>query len=245
MAFLRSVAYLLFLGTSTVFFAVPIVLFAPLLQNGIRSRIARAWARTNLGALRWLCGLDYEVHGVENLPNEAAVVLCNHQSAWETIVLRAILPLEQTWVLKRELLWIPLFGWALARFRPIAIDRASGRQAVKQLLSAGRQALEAGRWVIVFPEGTRVPPGEHRPFAIGGALLAARNKSLIVPIAHNAGVFWARRSLVKFPGKIDLVIGEPISTNGKSPTELNAEVEHWIGSRISALPLGHRDEEVR
>lgn len=235
MAVLRSVAFLLFLATSTVFFAVPIVVLAPLLQNRVLSGMARAWAQTNLRALRWLCGLDYEVHGAELLPLEAAVVLCNHQSAWETIALRAILPLEQTWVLKRELLWIPLFGWALAIFKPIAIDRASGRKAVKQLLGAGRQALKAGRWIVIFPEGTRVAPGEHRPHAIGGALLAARNKSLVVPIAHNAGVFWARRSLVKYPGKIDLVIGEPISSDGKSATELNAEVEQWIGSKASAL----------
>jgi 1-acyl-sn-glycerol-3-phosphate acyltransferase len=164
------------------------------------------------------------------------VVLCKHQSTWETIALRALLPPAQTWILKRELLWVPFFGWGLAPFRPIAIDRKSGRRAVRQVLQEGQYWLARGRSIIVFPEGTRVAPGTRKRYGIGGALLAEKSGAPVVAIAHNAGVFWRRRELRKHPGVIDLVIGTPFSPRGLTAAEINRRAEQWIEARVAELP---------
>ena len=162
--------------------------------------------------------------------------MVKHQSAWETIALRALLPPRQTWVLKRELLWIPIFGWALAMARPIAIDRKSGRAAARKLIAEGTDRLERGHCVILFPEGTRVAPGHRGKYHIGGALLAAASGYPVVPIAHNAGVFWARRSIRKYPGTIQVVIGPPIPTEGLSAAQITRRVEQWIEKTVAELP---------
>ncbi|MCP4933912.1 MAG: 1-acyl-sn-glycerol-3-phosphate acyltransferase, partial [bacterium] len=158
-----------------------------------------------------------------------------HQSAWETISLRCILPTTQAWVLKRELMWIPVFGWALAVAQPIAINRKAGRKAVNQIIEIGRQRLRQGRSVVIFPEGTRVAPGERKRYGIGGAMLAKKSGYPIVPIAHNAGVFWPRRSLKKYPGTIQIVIGPEIKTDGRDAKEINKKVEAWIESTVAKL----------
>jgi 1-acyl-sn-glycerol-3-phosphate acyltransferase len=186
-----------------------------------------------------ICGLRHRVTGLEHLPDGPCIVLCKHQSTWETISLRAILPLRQAWVLKRELLRIPIFGWALSQYRPIAIDRSAGRQAMRQLLAQGQEHIANGRWVVVFPEGTRVAAGERRRYNIGGAMLAEKTGAPVVPIAHNAGFFWRRRGVRKFPGTIDVVIGKPITTTGRKASEINAEVEGWIEGTVAQLP-GYR-----
>ena len=133
---------------------------------------------------------------------------------------------------------MPFFGWALAPFDPIAIDRSEGRKAVRQLLEDGRKWLDAGRWVIVFPEGTRVAPGEHRPYGVGGALLAEKTARKVVPVAHNAGVFWPRRSILKYPGTIEMVIGHPMETKGHKALEINRIAEQWIEQEVAGLPAG-------
>jgi 1-acyl-sn-glycerol-3-phosphate acyltransferase len=163
--------------------------------------------------------------------------MCKHQSAWETIALRALLPPPQAWVLKQELLRVPFFGIALKRCEPIAIDRKSGRKAVRQVLTQGIHALEQGRWVIIFPEGTRVAPGVRKKYGVGGGLLAEKSGIPVVPIAHNAGTFWRRRSISKHPGTVEVVVGEPISTAGRSATEIMETVEDWIESEVDRLPL--------
>lgn len=173
---------------------------------------------------------------MENLPSESAIVFCKHQSAWETIAIRAFFPLAQTWVLKRELIRIPIFGGALSAFDPIAIDRAAGRRAVKQLLEQGTKWLEQGRWVIIFPEGTRVPLGERRSYGIGGAMLAEKSGRVLVPVAHNAGLFWGRRSFLKYPGVVDLVIGPPVPVEGRRAGEINRDAERWIELTVAQLP---------
>jgi 1-acyl-sn-glycerol-3-phosphate acyltransferase len=236
MIYIRSLAYLVFLALSVVIVCGPILVLGGLNLQGAIGWIAHQWGTWNLGALRVLCGLNVRFRGAENLPSEAVIVLCKHQSAWETLALRKFLPPQQTWVLKRELMWVPFFGWALAPYRPIAIDRKAGRQAIKQLLDQGKRWLAAGRWIVIFPEGTRVAPGERAPYAIGGAMLAERTGRPILPIAHNAGVFWPRRSIVKFPGVVDLVIGPLIPTAGRKAQEINAEVERWIEDTVASLP---------
>ena len=219
---------------------IPIVILSKVAPYSVIGNIARHWGYWNLSALKWICDLDVRIHGLENIPARAVVVLSKHQSAWETLALRAILPITQTWVLKRELLWIPVFGWALAPFKPIAIDRKAGRKSVKKLLEEGKRWLEAGHSVVIFPEGTRVPPGDRRPYGIGGALLAERSGRPVLPIAHNAGEFWARRSILKHPGVIDLVIGTLIPVDGKKAQEINREVESWIEDTIAKLPTSNR-----
>jgi 1-acyl-sn-glycerol-3-phosphate acyltransferase len=233
---IRSLVYQGVLVGSVILFATILIILTPVASEGFLDRVGRLWAQVNLSALRWICGLRYRVTGLEALPSESSIVLSKHQSAWETIALRAILPAHQSWVLKRELMRIPLFGAALACFRSIPIDRSAGRRAIVELVREGLQRLESGRWVIIFPEGTRVAPGCRQPYAIGGAVLAERSARPVVPIAHNAGHFWGRRNLRKFPGTIDLVIGPVIQTEGRTAAEINAKVEDWIEATVAALP---------
>lgn len=233
---LRSLSYLLFMGITVILYAVPISLFRRIAPYGLIARAGKHWGKINLWALEKICGLTYRVRGWDNLPKRNCVVLCKHQSAWETIALRGLLPAEHTWVLKRELLRVPFFGWALAAFQPIAIDRSAGRKAVLQMLREGKYWLDQGRWIVVFPEGTRVSPGEHKTFNPGGAMLAKKSGYAVLPIAHNAGVFWRRRDLKKHPGTIDVVIGEPLDTAGLSVADVNQRVEQWIEDTVSSLP---------
>lgn len=197
-------------------------------------RVAVAWARLIDRLCRRLCGLGFVVEGAENLPEVSAVVLMKHSSAYETIMQMLLFP-EQCWVLKRELMWTPFFGWALAALEPIAIDRDSGRNAVSQVVRQGKQRLETGRWVMIFPEGTRMPPGETRRYGISGTLLAQEAGGLIVPVAHNAGDFWPRRGLRKRRGTVRFCIGTPVDPSGRDIRELNDEIQRWIEAKVAEL----------
>jgi 1-acyl-sn-glycerol-3-phosphate acyltransferase len=200
-----------------------------------RYRFISQWARFHIWLLGSLCGLRYRVEGREHLPRgRTAVVLAKHQSSWETLAFQQIFP-PQVWVLKRELLLVPFFGWGLALLDPIAIDRGAGRKAVQQIIEQGRQRLESGRWVVVFPEGTRMAAGHHRRFGIGGAALAAASGHPVVPVAHNAGHYWPRRGFLKKPGTIHVVIGPLIDSRGKSAEEINRLAENWISETMARL----------
>jgi len=205
-------------------FFVPAALLLPYRR---RFALARAYARSVLAVLRWTCGLDYRIEGAENLPPGNHVALIKHSSSWETVAQMVLLP-PQVWVLKRELMWIPVVGWGLKLLRAISIDRGAGGSAVKSVLEQGRQRLAEGEWVAVFPEGTRMPPGETRRYGVSGALLAAENDRLVVPIAHDAGYYWQRRGLRKRPGTVRVVIGPPIRAAGRDPRDINAEAQAWI-----------------
>ena len=217
-----------------------IVIYAPLalltfpLSFHLRYQVIRYWGWCQIRLLKILCRLEYRVEGREHLPAGAAILMAKHQSAWETIAFQEIFP-PQTWVLKRELMWVPLFGWALAMLRPIAIDRGSGRQAIEQVVAQGRERLQSGIWVVVFPEGTRVAPGKKRRYGIGGAVLAAETGYPIVPVAHNAGSFWPRRGFLKHPGVIQVVIGPAIDSHGKSAEEIRQLTEEWIEQTMTRL----------
>jgi 1-acyl-sn-glycerol-3-phosphate acyltransferase len=193
----------------------------------IRYRFTSQWSHFHIWLLKVLCGLHYQVEGREHLPRHGtAIILAKHQSSWETLAFQVLFP-PQVWVLKRELLWVPFFGWALAILDPIAINRGAGRRAVQQIIDQGRQRLESGRWVVVFPEGTRMAAGHHRRFGIGGAALAAASGHPVVPVAHNAGHYWPRRGFLKKPGTIHVVIGPLIDSRGKSAEEIN-RLANWI-----------------
>ena len=216
-----------------VFVVLGMMLLLPAPLN-IRYHFATIWGRSNVWLLRVVCGLDFQVKGAENLPKGAAIAMVKHQSTWETYALQQILP-AQAWVLKRELLWVPLFGWGLKMLNPIALDRRAGRKAVSQLVRQGEQRLANGRWVIIFPEGTRTPPGRKGDYKIGGAILASRVDYPVVPVAHNAGEFWPRHSFIKWPGKISVVIGAPIYGKGRKPEEVNQEVAEWIEGEMEKI----------
>ena len=232
----RSLTYLLVMSLSVALYSIPLGLLGWAMPTPWLSVLGAQWARVNLVALRVLCGLSFRVTGAEHLPPTSAVLLSKHQSTWETIAFLSLLPAPQTWVVKRELLWVPLFGWSMAQFKPIAIDRRAGRKAIKQVLDQGLTALEAGRWVIIFPEGTRVAAGERGRYGLGGAMLAEKSGRPIVPIAHNAGVFWGRRDIRKYPGVIDVVVGPPIETKGRRAADIGRDVEEWIERTVSTLP---------
>jgi 1-acyl-sn-glycerol-3-phosphate acyltransferase len=199
-----------------------------------RYRVGSLWARSNIVLLKWICNLDVNVIGRENIPTGAAIVMSKHQSTWETYAFQAILP-PQLWVLKKELLKIPVFGWGLALLQPIAIDRSAGKKAIDQIIEQGKQKLDQGRWVVIFPEGTRVNPGKKKRFKLGGAILASNVDYPIVPVAHNAGEFWPRHSFVKWPGEVTVVIGEPINGYQRNPEEVNREVETWIETQMEKI----------
>jgi len=238
MVTIRSLAYLLAMSLSVVLYSIPLGLLGWAMPAAWLSALGGQWGRFNLFALRALCGLRFRVSGLEHLPSTNTILLSKHQSTWETIAFLAILPTPQTWVVKQELLRVPLFGWSMAQFKPIAIDRTAGRKAIRQLVEQGLRALEEGRWVIIFPEGTRVAAGERGHYGMGGALLAEKAGRPVVPVAHNAGSFWARRDIRKYAGVVDVVIGPPIDTRGRRAAEINRDVEQWIEETVAGLAAG-------
>jgi 1-acyl-sn-glycerol-3-phosphate acyltransferase len=233
MSWLRSLLF-----TALMFLSVPpwalVVIAARLWGTEASYRMVVLWCRAVMGLLHRLCGLRFVVQGLEHLPAEPSVVLLKHSSAMETIAQIVFLP-RQCWVLKRELMWAPFLGWALATLRPIAIDRSAGRAAVEQVVTEGTRRLAEGIWVTVFPEGTRMPPGETRRYGVSGTLLAQRAGRPLVPVAHNAGDYWPRRGLRKKPGVVIFRIGPPVLTAGRDPREINNEVQAWIEAQVAEL----------
>lgn len=233
MLLLRSVLF--FLGQVITAPIFTLVAFIALPLNPVtRNVLISGWARSMIWWLRITCNIRHEVTGLENLPKTPSIILSKHQSAWETLAFQAIFP-TQVYVLKRELLWIPIFGWGLAMSSPIAIDRSAGREALKKLVSNGVARLKKGLWVVIFPEGTRKAPGEKGKYQIGGAWLATHTQTQVVPVAHNAGRYWAKNSFIKRPGIIRVHIGKPIQTAGLKADALNQQVEQWIETEMALL----------
>ena len=231
MQLLRSLLFSTGMIVSTLIFAILCVLLAPA-PYFFRYRFTTLWNRFNLWWLKFTCRIDFEINGLENIPPGPAIIFCKHQSTWETIALPTIFP-PQVWVLKRELLWVPFFGWGLALLKPIAINRKAGRKAINQILHQGLARLHAGLWVVFFPEGTRVAPGKQVRYKMGGALLAEHTRYPVVPVAHNAGEFWGRRQFVKTPGTIRISIGPAIDTTDLSANEINTRAQQWIEDTLS------------
>ena len=198
------------------------------------SRLAAAYTETVLQWARLSVGIRWEVEGQENVPSHPVVLMAKHQSAWETLFMEARFP-PQCWIVKRELLWLPFVGWGLMAVRCIAIDRSSGQSAREQIVAQGRERIAAGMWISIFPEGTRVAPGKAGRYGIGGALLATRTGTPILPIAHDAGEYWPRYAFRKRPGTVKVVIGPPIPTAGRDAISVNAEVQSWIESQMRRI----------
>jgi 1-acyl-sn-glycerol-3-phosphate acyltransferase len=224
---LASLIFTIFLFLWTGFYAVWFSTVAVLIPFPYRSKLARGWGKMLLLMLRLICRLDYRIEGLENLPPGNHIALLKHSSSWETFAQVALLP-DQVWVLKRELTWVPFLGWALRFMHAIAIDRGAGAAAVRSVLAQGKQRLAEGLWIVIFPEGTRMAPGQTRRYGISGALLAAENDRYIVPVAHDAGYYWPRRGLYKKPGTIRVVFGPPIAVAGRDARAVNEEAQKWI-----------------
>jgi 1-acyl-sn-glycerol-3-phosphate acyltransferase len=237
MAVIRSTLYMLLQIIITPPYALITLACFPLSPHA-RYRVTSSWTFIMLFLLRTVCGLQYRIIGAENIPKTPSIVLSKHQSAWETLAFQKIFP-PQVWVLKKELLRIPFFGWGLAMTSPIAIDRSSGKAALDQVVEQGRERLKNDFWVVIFPEGTRIPPGKKGKYRIGGAWLATHTNTLVVPVAHNAGELWGRNSFVKKPGTITVSIGEPIDPTGMEANELNDKVEAWIETEVARISHSH------
>nr|WP_303909286.1 lysophospholipid acyltransferase family protein [Thiohalomonas denitrificans] len=229
----RSLLFYLGFSLATAIYVIILALLLPFPAR-IRNSTLTGWSGFVLWWLGFSCGLYYRVEGQENIPPGPAVVLVKHQSAWETIALQRVFP-AQTWVLKRPLLWIPVFGWGLAMTRPVAIDRSAGKKALRQVIEQGTKRLRAGLWMIIFPEGTRVAPGEKGRYAIGGSMLAKQAGVPVVPVAHDAGRYWPKQGFAKKPGTITIAVGPPIDTRGRTAAEINREAEAWIEGRMATL----------
>ena len=230
---IRSLLYLVGMAIFTLFFGF-LCIFTVLIPYRFRYKFIVSWSASNLWWLKITCGLKHNIVGKENIPDRPCIVMSNHQSTWETMAIGTIFP-PLTWVVKRELFLVPVFGWGLALTHPIALNRGAGRKAVDQLVEQGKEKLRLGRWVLIFPEGTRTPPGTKRKFKIGGAMLAAESGAPIVPVAHNSGNFWARKQLTKKPGTVQMVIGPVIESQGKTAGQINQEVYEWISTKRDAL----------
>ncbi len=232
---LRALMFAVGFYPVTMIYAIPCLLIGPLLPFRARFIFLTGINYFYIFWLRVTCGVKTQVEGLENLPKgEPYVALSNHQSEWETLYFQLVFR-PQTVVLKKELLKIPLFGWALALLKPIALDRSQRREALKQLLRQGSERLQEGIPVLIFPQGTRVAVGDPGRFNKGGAMLAVKNQVPIIPVVHNAGRCWPGKSFVKYPGTVQLVIGKPIQTQGRSVDEVQAEAEAWLLEQMQRI----------
>jgi 1-acyl-sn-glycerol-3-phosphate acyltransferase len=233
MILVKSLVFLLIQSVLTIIWSCISLLTFPF-KPLTRYRVISVWSRMVIWLSRVLCGIRYEVRGLENLPGRPSIVLSKHQSAWETLAFQVFLP-PQVWVIKRELLRVPFFGWGLAMTGPIAIDRSAGRQALKQLVDQGKDRLGKGFWIVIFPEGHRFPPGSKGEYHIGGAWLATQTGAPVVPVALNSGYLWGRDAFLKQPGTITVSIGPALDPRGMKAGELNRRVEDWIETEVARI----------
>ncbi|SFB36719.1 1-acyl-sn-glycerol-3-phosphate acyltransferase [Collimonas sp. OK607] len=232
--FLRSLLFFLLMTVLTVVWSFACILFAPF-PYARRYYLTARWNVMVVWMAKVICGIRYEVKGFENFPDAPAVVLSKHQSAWETIFLLQMTPRPLVFVFKKSLTYIPFFGWGIALLRMIPIDRSKGRDAFAQVVIQGRKRLADGQWIIMFPEGTRIPVGQTGKYKAGGTRLAVETNTPVVPIAHNAGECWPKNSFIKKPGLITVSIGKPIYPEGMDSNELMAKVENWIESEMRVI----------
>ncbi len=232
--FIRSLLFTLAIMIATIIWSFVCIVVSPFPYR-VRYYVTSRWNLFVILAAKWICGIHYEIKGLENLPDAPAVLLSKHQSAWETIFYLLVMPRPLVFVFKKELIYIPFFGWGIGLLRMIPIDRSKGVDAFAQVVKHGRNRLANGQWIIMFPEGTRIAVGQKGKYKLGGARLAVETETVVVPIAVNSGERWPKHSFIKKPGKITVSIGKPISPKGLNPTELNTLVESWIESEMRVI----------
>lgn len=232
--FLRSLLFVLITLLVTPVWACACFLAAPLPYNQ-RYYITSRWNVFIIWLAKVVCGIRYQFKGYENLPDQPVILLSKHQSAWETIFLLCTMPRPLVFVFKKELIYVPFFGWALGLLRMIPIDRSKGKDAFAHVVTQGRKRLAGGQWIIMFPEGTRIPVGQRGKYKGGGTRLAIETNTVVVPIAQNSGECWPKNSFIKKPGLVTVSIGKPISPEGLSANELMQRVENWIESEMRVI----------
>ena len=236
MSALRSLAFLLFQTIVTAAYAM-VMVATFWLPRVPMYRIAASWCRTNLVGAQWICGIRYRVIGAEGIPSAPPhIVLSKHSSTWETLALTLFFP-PLAYVAKKELLFIPFFGWGFALASPITIDRRAGTDAMHQIAAQGRERFRQGFWIAIYPEGTRIPAGTRAKYKTGGARLALELGAPIIPVAHNAGYLWPKGAFGKRPGTVTISFGRPILPDGKNPQVLMTEVETWIEGEVARLGI--------
>lgn len=234
MGALRATLFLLFEILTVIPWAFLCLLCAPLPRR-MRYAVTMCWPSMQVWAARWLLGIRHEVIGAENLPDGPAILLSKHQSTWETLFYPSYMPRELCYVFKRELLYLPFFGWGIGLLDMIHINRGRALDAFEEVVRQGTQKLAQGRWIIMFPEGTRIAPGKVGRYKSGGARLASRTSTPVVPIAVNAGRLWPRNAFRKTPGVVTVSIGPPIETAGRSAEVINTEVQRWIEAEMRRI----------
>ncbi len=233
LTFIRSVIYMVYITITTMVYCL-IMLLTFILPLTQRYWIVQGYAWLQIQGLRYICGLDYRMEGMQNLPDEPAIIFSKHQSTYETFVLLYELP-HSAFVAKRELLWVPFFGWGMSALRYITIDRKAGRKVIAQMIEQAEDRFSLGLWVTIFPEGTRKSPGDAPDYKAGGALMAAKTGRPIVPVVHNSGEFWPRHSLLKWPGTVTYRIGPPIPTLDRSASNIMSDAQNYIESEYATM----------
>ncbi|MEM7377410.1 MAG: lysophospholipid acyltransferase family protein [Pseudomonadota bacterium] len=235
---LRSLLFtLVFFAWTVVFCFVMVASFlVPLIW---RYQIVRVYITGTLLSLKYICGLTYRTQGLENVPTEPSIIFSKHQSTFENFVLIDALP-NSAYIAKRELLYVPFFGWGMAALKYITIDRAKGKKAIQQIIDQAKVRFAMGLWVTIYPEGTRLKPGEKVEYKAGGALLAAATGRKIVMVAHNSGEFWPRRSFLKWPGTVDFVFSPPYASEGKSASTIRTETQAWMENASDRIHVPNR-----
>jgi 1-acyl-sn-glycerol-3-phosphate acyltransferase len=235
---IRSVLHLLWMAVTVIPWATFVLIASLFISRNRMYWWCVGWLRLSVWSAGWMLGIKNRVTGMENLPtgkHDGVVLLVKHQSTWETFVMPAIMPHPLAYVFKKELLSIPFFGWAMARMDMIHIDRSKRSQAFNKVVEQGQRMLDEGTWVIMFPEGTRIPRGQKGQYKTGGTKLAIETGVDVVPIAVSSAKCWPRKAIVKTPGVVDISIGKPISSKGKTPDALMQEVEQWIEAEMHRL----------
>ncbi|MDE2048897.1 MAG: 1-acyl-sn-glycerol-3-phosphate acyltransferase [Betaproteobacteria bacterium] len=238
MNFLRSLLHMLWMALTVVPWGTMVVVVSPFVSPTTLYWLCAMWLRLAMGGLRVICGVRWRVTGMENLPTgttSPAILLVKHQSTLETFLMPTLMPHPLAYVFKRELIYIPFFGWAMSRLDMIHIDRSKRTEAFAKVVEQGKRLLAQGVWIIMFPEGTRIPRGQAGTYKTGGTRLAVATGAPVIPIAVNSATCWPRKAFVKTPGVVDVVIGAPIASQGREPDELMHEVQQWIEGQMHKL----------
>lgn len=231
---IRSTIFSIILPIFTMFYSL-LCVGSLVLPFRYRFPIVMGWSRSVIWLLRVICHIDYHVEGLHHIPkNRNGIIMSKHQSAWETFYLPPRFH-EVAIIMKRELYWVPFFGWGAIAAEPIAINRSDKRSAMAQIIAKGKKYLEAGRWILVFPEGTRVSPGHAGTYRLGGARLAVETGYPILPVAHNAGCYWSKRKFIKTPGTVKVIYGPLIETKDRSAEEVLELTRDWIEATMATI----------
>ena len=238
MALLRSILHMVWMAATVIPVAIVLLVASIFVRGDPLYWIAVFWLRLSMVGLRVICGVRWQVHGYDNLPvgsTAPAILLVKHQSTLETFLMPLLMPHPLAYVFKRELLYIPFFGWAMGRLDMVHIDRSQRARAFLRVVEQGKKLLARGIWIIMFPEGTRIPRGQAGTYKSGGTRLAVETGAPVIPVAVTSAKCWPRKAFVKRPGLVDISIGPPIRSQGREPEELMREVEAWIEAEMRRL----------